>query len=466
MSELSVPVAEDPEFIRLVEGFLENTLSEPEVRRLEELLNSDPAAIDECARRLKMHAELEETCDPVHLELRQDRRMLIEGRGDARRVLMRETQSAHLGNSRATTEFALPGPAASPAGRVRALALAIPALVAVLLIGIWIWQERKKDSPDSPGSDPQGGTTVSGPVWSRPPKSEAELKYWLTNMVEHHDYSLGEIQSATGLEEGEIRAALKRFAIKRPGKVGAVESGPLRIMPYPGGRHPRLAGLSQAINPQRETKVSVFTPWSRDDYVVVDLPEALRVDSQWLYLAHTDIPTVWTKMNIHLRPLEWTRHEDGRLEYQRELPDGSGFGATVQSGEGAVLMELWVHNGTLNPMKGVRGQVCVLTARVAGFEEIAESRAKQRKGYTYCRAADGKRWIITAWHRLGGQTVRGQFPCMHADPQLGDCGPGETVRAKGWLSFYEGEDVEAELDRIEATGWRGDEEGGASDSEA
>ncbi len=69
MSELSVSAAEVPDFNRLVEGLLENSLSEAEMRQLETLLRSDPKAADEFAQRLKFDAELSEICDPVHLEL-------------------------------------------------------------------------------------------------------------------------------------------------------------------------------------------------------------------------------------------------------------------------------------------------------------------------------------------------------------------------------------------------------------
>ena len=43
---------------------------------------------------------------------------------------------------------------------------------------------------------------------------------------------------------------------------------------------------------------------------------------------------------------------------------------------------------------------------------------------------------------------------MHSDPKVPDCAPGETQTLRGWLSFYEGQDLDAELQRIEATGWR------------
>jgi hypothetical protein len=35
-----------------------------------------------------------------------------------------------------------------------------------------------------------------------------------------------------------------------------------------------------------------------------------------------------------------------------------------------------------------------------------------------------------------------------------DCAPGETRRVVGRLSFYEGQDIDAELARIDATDWR------------
>ncbi|HRZ56651.1 MAG TPA: hypothetical protein P5525_14480, partial [Candidatus Paceibacterota bacterium] len=46
--------------------------------------------------------------------------------------------------------------------------------------------------------------------------------------------------------------------------------------------------------------------------------------------------------------------------------------------------------------------------------------------------------------------------CMHSNGRLADCPPGQTVRARGWLWFYDGTDVAAELDRIEKTRWRSD----------
>ena len=39
------------------------------------------------------------------------------------------------------------------------------------------------------------------------------------------------------------------------------EGEPLLVLPYPGGRHPRIGFRDGMIRPQRETKASVFAPW-------------------------------------------------------------------------------------------------------------------------------------------------------------------------------------------------------------
>ena len=73
---------------------------------------------------------------------------------------------------------------------------------------------------------------------------------------------------------------------------------PLRVLPYPGGRHPRTGFRDGAIRPQRETKASVFAPWPGGGYAVADVPEAVWFEPaekkpELLYLAHTHVPTTW-----------------------------------------------------------------------------------------------------------------------------------------------------------------------------
>jgi len=42
---------------------------------------------------------------------------------------------------------------------------------------------------------------------------------------------------------------------------------------------------------------------------------------------------------------------------------------------------------------------------------------------------------------------------MHSDPLFPNCKPGETKQLKGWLSFYEGSDIEMEMERIAGGAW-------------
>ncbi len=206
--------------------------------------------------------------------------------------------------------------------------------------------------------------------------------------------------------------------------------------------------------PQRETKVSVFTPWDPAGYVVIDLPEAIFSNLGLTYLAHTHIPTIWDAQGVTLPRLEWERLPDGALRSERTLPNGIAFGAQVTPSPTEVRMRLWLRNGTAEKLTGLRVQNCVMLAGAPGFAEQSSTNKLFQTPYACARTEAGRRWIITAWdpvHRCWGND---QCPCLHSDPQFPDCPPGETVRVTGWLSFYEGVDPVGELARIEATGWR------------
>ena len=294
------------------------------------------------------------------------------------------------------------------------------------------------------------------PTNFRKPASDHELQYWLTNMVQYHNFTEAEVTKATGLQECEIRAAVQRFQIRReaPKRRNDV---PMLVMPYPGGRHPRIGFLDGAIRPQRETKVSVFTPWSqpdKPDYVVVDVPEAIWSNLGLTYLAHTHVPTVWTKQGIELERKEWNRRKDGTFDIQRRLPNGIEFGAKIIPKRDAVHMKLSLKNGTKRKLSDLRVQNCVMLKAADGFNQQTKENKVLQKPYTACRSTDGKRWIITAWDPCHRPWANDRCPCLHSDPKFPDCEPGDTKQLKGWLSFYEGDDIQAEFERIEKTGWR------------
>jgi hypothetical protein len=126
---------------------------------------------------------------------------------------------------------------------------------------------------------------------TRPAKNDEDLKAWLQNMYWHHRYSTEEIQRVTGLEASRLVGKLQQFGISgatRPDR----PADRVFVLAYPGGRHPRIGFLEGAVEPQRETKLSVFCPWDDHSYAVMDVPEAIWSNLGLTYLAHTHIDTI------------------------------------------------------------------------------------------------------------------------------------------------------------------------------
>lgn len=289
---------------------------------------------------------------------------------------------------------------------------------------------------------------------ARRPANDTELRYWLQNMVWYHHFTPAEITDATGLGDREITAALKRFKIAEATRPRRPANAPLLVLPYPGGRHPRIGFLEGAIRPQRDTKLSVFSPWDDSSYVVVDLPEAIWSNLGLTYLAHTHVPTIWTQQHVELQPLEWNRRADGTFDYERRLPNGIVFGAKAVPARAAVRFELWLTNGTTNALRNLRVQNCVMLKAARGFEQQTNTNKVFSSPYVACRSVTGDRWVISAWEKCVHAWGNAPVPCLHSDPQFPDCPPGGTERLRGWLSFYAGTELDAEFQRIDRTGWR------------
>jgi hypothetical protein len=288
------------------------------------------------------------------------------------------------------------------------------------------------------------------PTTCRPPADEADLRYWLENMVGAHGYSAAEVASATGLSLVDATAAVQRLGLAATARPVLPAPAPLLVLPYPGGRHPRLGFFDGAVAPQRETKFSVFSPWSVDDYVVVDLPEAIWWQEGLLYLAHDHDaapPTPWRRQGLRLPPLEWTRHPAGRLSSRRVLPNGVAFGAEVSPETDGVRLQLWLENGSAQLLRDLRVQICVMLGRMAEFADQTTANKLFQAPFAACRNAAGTRWLITAWEACQRAWGNERCPCLHSDPQFADCAPGERQTLHGWLSFFEGTDIGAELDR-------------------
>ncbi|MAV36520.1 MAG: hypothetical protein CMJ59_13815 [Planctomycetaceae bacterium] len=296
------------------------------------------------------------------------------------------------------------------------------------------------------------------PSNARKPASDEDLRFWLTNMVAHHGFTRAEVGAATGLTSEVIDAAVKRFAVGHQASPQPDPSAPLRVLPYPGGRHPRIGFRDGAIRPQRETKVSVFTPWAEGGYVVVDVPEAIwsgkGEQRELLYLAHTHVPTRWTRQGVELSKQEWNRRPDGSFDIERHLPNRVSFGARVIPGPAAVRWELWLTNRGDQDLTGLRVQNCVLLGQAKGFEQRDKTNKLLSDPFVACHDREKKRWVITAWENCQRPWANAECPCMHSDPAFPDCPVGQTRTLHGWLSFYSGDDIQGELRRIRASDWQ------------
>ncbi len=293
----------------------------------------------------------------------------------------------------------------------------------------------------------------SEPLNSRKPSGETELRYWLQNMVAYHRFTTEEVVAATGLTESEVLNALGRFGISAGKRPARWAGDPLVVLPYPGGRHPRIGFLDGAVRPQRETKVSVFAPWDPDSYLVLDVPEAIWSNLGLTYLAHTHIDTVWTKQGITLAPLEWSRLSNGSFSVERTLPNGIRFAAKVEPRADSVRMELQLQNGTDQTLTDLRVQNCVMLKGAPEFNQLSDENKVLHNPYVACRSPDGRHWVITAWAPCDRPWANAPVPCLHSDPKFPDCPPGASRTLRGWVSFYEGDDINGEFRRIDATGW-------------
>ncbi|MEO8269837.1 MAG: polysaccharide deacetylase family protein [Aureliella sp.] len=283
----------------------------------------------------------------------------------------------------------------------------------------------------------------------RRPENDEDLAFWLRNMIVDHHYSIMEGSASTGMTSEQVTAAVKRLNIVEPTRL---PEGQVRVLPYPGGRHPRIGFRDGAIRPQRETKLSLFLPWDPQAYVVADLPEAIWWTQQdrreLLYLAHTHVKTTWDLRGQSLEPTEWQRTESG-WSVVRMLPNGVEFGCEAEPDENDVRMKLWIRNGSEEVLSGLVVQNCVMLARATGFDSMDSDNKIIRKPFVACHDADKSRWIITGWQNCVRPWANPPCPCMHSDPQFPDCPPGETRELKGVVSFYEGSDIDAELKRLE-----------------
>lgn len=268
-----------------------------------------------------------------------------------------------------------------------------------------------------------------------------ELRFWLEACAAH-GYSQAETAMATGREARDVAALQKLHGIQAP----RPPADRLLLLPYPGGRHPRIGFLEGAVDPHRDTKCSVFLPGG--GYVVIDVPEAVWCDKELVYLAHKHLPTRWEKQGLRLERFDWTRGPGGVLTSTRTLPDGLAFSVRVEPAHDGATMELRLKNGSDRKLGGLWAQVCVMLKGAPGFNAQTGDNKLKIDGAGVCavRSEDGRRWIATVFEqpRLWENPP---CPCIHADPRFPDLEPGQEAVSRGRVFIHDGDDLKAEVAR-------------------
>lgn len=268
-----------------------------------------------------------------------------------------------------------------------------------------------------------------------------DLPYWLANMMGAHGYSLEEAAQVCGYAPAELGEKMATWRLGLPD----LPNGALRVLPYPGGRHPRIGFLEGAIDPQRGTKASFFLPWDPKSYVVLDLPEAIFSNLGLTYLAHTHVPTIWDEQNVIIDNVDWERHDGTSLTFTRTLPNNIKFGSSIVPHAGYADLELWLDNGTDAALTGQRTQICLMLKGAAGFNGLTNDNKRFDAPVSAVSDERGEHWVLVAFDRCGRTWGNTKCPCLHADPVLPDAAPGERVAVKGKLWFCDAADLDDEI---------------------
>jgi len=277
-------------------------------------------------------------------------------------------------------------------------------------------------------------------------QTRENLGFWIDNMVNYHNYSSSEIQKVTAYDSITVDSILydhEKLRHQEPSKNNII------IKPYPGGRHPRIDFKDGMRSPMRGTKASAFLPWNSDEYIVIDLPEAVSTQYGLTFLGHKHIPTVFDFQCVQIPNHDWEILENGCLKNVWELPNNMTIRSEIIPGNKTIDLSLSLFNGSQDTVfNDLKTQVCLMFKNASDFNEQTNDNKIFKCPYTAIHSKDSTKWIITAWDNCINAWGNEDCPCMHADPIFPDCKPAETVHLFGKIWFYEGNDIHAELDKI------------------
>ena len=281
------------------------------------------------------------------------------------------------------------------------------------------------------------------------------LDFWLRNMKYDHQFTDEEMMEATGMSNADLEEQLSKLKAKEAQEMvsEASEKGRddfVKVKPYPGVRHPRINFKDGMLSPMRGTKVSIFLPWDPDEYVVLDLPEALFTQFGLTFLGHKHIPTIFDYEKIVIENSDWRISDDGSFHNIWDLPNNVQIGADIYPGKNELDLKLWLRNNSDSVLTDLQSQVCIMLKMATEFNGLTNDNKIFNSPVAAVRSEDGDHWIITAWNGGNHEWGNEDCPCLHSDPRLPDCRPGETVSVTGKILFYSGTDIEDKTNSLKS----------------
>jgi hypothetical protein len=147
---------DNDELNRLIAAFMDGTLDEQGRADFERRLREDPGVVQQTGEAVRFDMELADAMRPDHLEIVQQRRMVIDrATGQALSVETSDRVAR-------TVNLAVPARDVTPAAKPKSPWLGLAIIAAILAGGgIW-WATRKQDATTAP---PASSVPVAAPVW-------------------------------------------------------------------------------------------------------------------------------------------------------------------------------------------------------------------------------------------------------------------------------------------------------------
>ena len=214
----------------------------------------------------------------------------------------------------------------------------------------------------------------------------------------------------------------------------------------------------------------VSPSWPSQDYLWLDMPEAIFTRQGLLFLSHVNPPF---PVKYPSPPAVPWKEVPGGMAYERKLPDGISFSVRIVKADRAVEIELSMQNRGEHPINDITLQTCVFLRAAREFSQrtadtklvhvagrgwlpfmkalkLKDAKGTVRLGWRsgpkiadlpviLTTSSEAKRLVAFSWGKDTFSLVcNPNHPCMHADPALPDLEPGGNAVIKGKVIFFEG----------------------------